>query len=145
MRIFLCGSESSDKTVRALERIICEAVPGCPLDVFLDLEDLQRKLETLGTRAQTVILVAAGKKEIAEFSSLQKLMDDIRIFLVLLEPEADTIAMGHKLRPRLLLTGDSDLFMIGMVLRKMARTERAITGNGEKLGTTRNGRRRKIL
>jgi len=35
--------------------------------------------------------------------------------------DIESIAMGHKLRPRLLITGDSDLFMIGMVLQKMAR------------------------
>jgi len=121
MRIFLCGSESSNKMVRALEGIIRESVPGCQFDVFLHLEDLQRMLETIAIRAQTVILVASGKNEIAEFRSLQKLMDDTRIILVLLEPEAESIAMGHKLRPRLLITGDSDLFMIGMVLQKMAR------------------------
>jgi hypothetical protein len=120
MRIVLCGSEASGKTVNALERIIRESVPECQFEVFFHFEDLKRMLETIGIRAQTVILVAAGKDEIAEFSSLQRLMDDIRILLVLLEPEAESIAMGHKLRPRLLLTGDSDLFMIGLVLQKMA-------------------------
>jgi hypothetical protein len=141
MRIFLCGSESSNKTVSALEGIIRESVPGCHFDVFLRMEDLQRMLETIAIRAQIVILVAASKYEIAKFRSLQMLMDDIRVILVLLDSEAESVAMGHKLRPRLLITGDSDLFMIGMVLQKLAKTERTIYGNEEKHGANGDGSR----
>jgi hypothetical protein len=76
------------------------------------------------------VLMVANQEELMDMISMDDSFFGYRIILVLPDRRRETIRKGHKLFPRFLTFMDSDMELVGEVLKKMlGRHENTITQN----------------
>lgn len=116
MRVSICGTDLTRKSVLQLEKIIRATVPEHSIQICGRIEDFPRNLRD-GTRI--VVIVAADASELHRYIALRELLEDVRIIVVLPEDELEMVIEAQKLRPRFMACGESSFPWIGKVLRKM--------------------------
>lgn len=119
----------SEKSVSRLEKA---------LNVYLEIEEavFYRSRESFfercgefGNAPEIAVLQAADRRELLSFLSLRDYLKDVRLVLILPDMEAETLALAHRLRPRVLMGKSADFTEVRAVLDKMlGRFEGARTG-----------------
>ncbi len=84
-----------------------------------DLDALGKKLHEPYNYKDVVLLSPASKEELSRLLALQDLLSDMRIILVLPDRDDETVAMGHRLRPRMVSYSDGDYLDVAAVLTRM--------------------------
>jgi hypothetical protein len=118
LRILLY-SESTEGPAARLCRIIQTFIPKRELGFVRTLEDLSCRLREPKDDEVIAVLIAASGDELRELLSLGDLLMDLRIILVLPNKDGETVANGHRLRPRFLTYADSNFIDVAAVLGKM--------------------------
>jgi hypothetical protein len=118
MNIIFFLSVSNEQGER-LERVVELFFPRRRIEKCRDLKELGKKLHEPYNYKDVVLLSPAGKEELSSLLALQDLLSDMRVILVLPDRDDETVAMGHRLRPRMVSYNDGDYLDVAAVLTRM--------------------------
>jgi hypothetical protein len=102
-----------------LQRMIQTLVVKDRLETYESFEELYKRLHQPKNDFQIAVLTATTDQELEDILTLQELLSDIRIVLILPDRTPNTISKAHKLAPRFLTCLDSDFGEVKAVLHKM--------------------------
>ncbi|MHB9098464.1 MAG: hypothetical protein ACYC5X_11665 [Syntrophales bacterium] len=102
-----------------LERVVELFFSRRSIEKCRNLESLGKKLHEPYNYKDVVLLSPASKEELSSLLSLQDLLSDMRVILVLPDRDDETVAMGHRLRPRMVSYSDGDYLDVAAVLTRM--------------------------
>jgi hypothetical protein len=118
MNLFFYSTETGG-TGGKLQRLVEALVPEEKVEVYRTIRRLSERLYLPRNSMSIAVLHARSKRELVDIVSMGTLLHDTRIILILPDWEDETIALGHRLRPRFLTFGDSDFTEVLEVLGKM--------------------------
>jgi hypothetical protein len=120
MNLFIYSSKSKGAANR-LQWQIRSCMQGNPTETFNSVAHLSHRLHwPYAKRGETIaVLFAADRQDLANFLSIRDLLEGISIILVLPDNENETIAAGHRLRPRYISYADGNFEDVAAVLIKM--------------------------
>lgn len=78
----------------------------------------QRLTKPVDDRA-VMIIIPSDRGDLLDILSLQKLLCDIRVIIILPDREDESVRIGYKLKPRFLTYVNGDLVEVHAVLSKM--------------------------
>ena len=122
----LLFSTVSQRTGRRLDKIL--GYPSQKTEICRTISSLSSRLCQPKYDLDVAVFVAASKDELDGLLSINNLIDDLPIILVLPDQDCTTVSRGHVLRPRFLTYLDSDFSDILAVLKKMGANKRYCTG-----------------
>ena len=99
--------------------VIQSLVPLSQIETHRTIESLDCKVRQPVNNLNTAVMLASNKEDLLDLLSLRDLLWNLRIILIIPDRKAETIAMGHMLRPRFLSYVDSDFNDVSAVLEKM--------------------------
>ena len=88
-------------------------------EIYRNIASFSKRLHRPHGNVDAAILIAARSRNLLDLLSLQDLLSDLKIILILPDSHPDTIAKGHKLRPRFLSDCESDFREVAAVLKRM--------------------------
>lgn len=91
-----------------------------------ELSELVGYFQTPEPLPETVVLLAADTRELRIFEAFRFRLEQVFFILVLPDVDAETIAWGHRLRPRFIVYQDSDFTEVGAVLDRLDAKQRVI-------------------
>ena len=106
-----------------LKGLIEVLIPGDRLEVYRSLDAFSRRFREPLNDLDVVVLMATNHEEFMSIFSIQPLLRDRRLILITPDQKEETVALAHRLRPRLLASIDDDLSKVTMVLSKMLKDE----------------------
>ena len=118
----LLFSSLSNRARARLQKLLEALCPCQRIKTCRTISSLSARLCQPKHNLDAAVLFAATKDELDQLFSINDLIDDLRIVLVVPDRESDTILKGHILRPRFLTDVDSDFSDIAAVLKKMLAT-----------------------
>lgn len=118
MKLFFYAEGNAEAGDRLLQRIEDQVSAGI-VEAYRSLDDFQQGLLQQWGRPNIAVLLAANEAELKRIITLGKLLADMRILLVLPDRHKETVAAGHRLRPRYLGYADSDFEDVAAVVRQM--------------------------
>lgn len=116
MCVLLYAGEGHDAS---LGRLVRTLVKEDAFEMVKGVNALCRRFHSSSTKPDVAVLYAATKRDLLEILSIRELLSGLRIILILPDGESETVAAGHKLRPRYLGYADDDLEETAAVLRRM--------------------------
>jgi len=118
---------NGDRLKRSIETLASlEALTGC-----WNFAELAACLQTPAPLPATVVLQAANREELKAFEAFRFRLEQVFFILVLPDADAETVACGHRLRPRFIAYHDSDFSEVCAVLDRFeARRGRNVSGIG---------------
>jgi hypothetical protein len=102
-----------------LLKVIEKLVPPGKIEIYSKVDSLSNKLHQTMDPLPVAVLLISRKEELVKILSIQKQFRNVRIILILPDRKDDTIALAHRLRPRLLTYTDSSFEEVFAVLVKM--------------------------
>ncbi len=114
-------STTTEGAGRGIQERLGTLVPEGRVEVYRSIEDLANGLHRLLDPDTIAILRARDREELSHIVSMRDLLQGVRVILLLPDGEEETIALGHRLRPRFLSNGENDFSDTLSVLRKMLR------------------------
>lgn len=118
MSIVLYSNEPGDVAQR-LQKIIKDLRPEEKMEFFQTIDLLTERLRKPRGDMNIAVLLSVNRADLLEILSIKDLFEDIRTILILPDRDDETIARGHRLRPRFITFMDSDFKDFAAVLRKM--------------------------
>jgi hypothetical protein len=115
----LVYAAKSDGVAQHLQQVIEEIVPKEKLEIYRNFNSLSYRLQQPMNGLKVAIFLASSDQDLTDFLSLQDLLSELRIILILPDREPSTFAKGHKLGPRYMTHDDSDFKDVKAVLGKM--------------------------
>ena len=113
--IYKPSTNNSNKLQRKIEPL----VPEAQVENYSSIRDITQRLHRPMKEEVVGIFMPSSEKDLSDMLSINHLVKDIRIILVLPDREEKTISMGHSLRPRFLTYADGDLSDVAAVMIKM--------------------------
>ncbi len=114
--VYLSGTkESNDK----LMRVIGEAIPGAPLEIFTSIDELTERLRQPFQDVSFAILYAASRAELMEIVFLEKILSGLRLVLILQDQDQEIMEKAHMLRPRFVGFASNNFNQLGGVLQRL--------------------------
>jgi hypothetical protein len=102
-----------------LQKVIESVVPGWKKELCRTIDDLSERLLQPKNDLSIALLLTAQREDIVELLSMSNLFRNSRIILIAPDRDKETIAIAHRLRPRLLTYIDSDFADVFTVLANM--------------------------
>lgn len=121
MKILLYFQKSSEPAKRLLRLI--ESYPEFPnVEILHSISKLSDTLKQLNliTDDIAVVLFVTTTRLLSELAVIGDELNKVRVILVLPDAEEETIHAAHRLMPRYIGYGDSDLTDVVAVLKKMS-------------------------
>lgn len=118
MSVLLLSTEPKGFGER-LECVIEWIFPSLEVEICRTVETLSDRLVKPKSGLDVAVLAAESIRELEGLLSIQHLLDGVPIILVVPDSEPETIALGHKLRPRFLTDGNGAFVDLAAVLGKM--------------------------
>lgn len=103
----------------SLKQAIEQSVQDETIEVYRDIGALSQRLHRPSFDLSVVILFCCSKDDLMEVLTLQNLLKDVRIILILPDDDDDTLAKGHALGPRFLSYRDQGFHDVAGVLSRM--------------------------
>jgi len=119
--LYLPQDNGAGETLVALSEKVAVDGPVIPIRSFRQLAS--RLGQPLNDR-DVVILYLPHRRHLEEMLTIASLLERVRLIVILPDPKPETIALGHKLRPRFLTTVDQHFQDVAAVLRKMGEAVR---------------------
>jgi|GEM_PF-6655836 len=114
---------------RELVRLVKGQVRSSGIEIHETVADLAERLRDRRDRV-VLILVAESPAMLASLLSIQDLMEDVPIILILPPWDEELLRAAHKLIPRYISQGGADLADVSMVLGNLLKRSR---GNGARI------------
>ena len=115
MNLFFYSTETGGQLQRLVEALVTKE----KVEVYRTIKRFSERFYLPRDSMSIAVLHARSKRELVDIVSLGHLFDDVRVILILPDWEDETIALGHRLRPRFLTFGDDDFTEVLAVLGKM--------------------------
>ncbi|MEJ2067516.1 MAG: hypothetical protein P8Y09_06160 [Deltaproteobacteria bacterium] len=113
-------SPAEGKAEERLGAMIEKLIPGVMTKTCRSIDALSNRLLQPHHNDLTIaVLLAADKADLFNLSSISEQFHDARIIVVAPDQDKDTVALAHRLRPRLLTYTDSDFAEVFAVLNNM--------------------------
>jgi hypothetical protein len=119
MNTILLIAERSGAAGHRLLDSVKSAVDVNQEGVFGSAMELHEGFKRLRGRVDVAILMADSRRQLLEILSLNDLLENVRIILVLPDHVRDTVSKGLQLRPRFVEYMDSNFGDVAAVLNKM--------------------------
>lgn len=124
MNVLLYAAKHTDSAAR-LKHSLQQTESLESLTDCWDMHQLVEVLQTPDPLPEAVILQAESREDLQTFASFRFRLDQVFFILILPNAERETVACGHKLRPRFIAYQDSDFSEIEAVLERIeARQEK---------------------
>jgi len=94
-------------------------IPGHRVEIAQTVQALSDRFRSPMTDRSIVVLVAENGERLGELTSMEDLMSDFPIILVLPDRNPATVSIGHRLYPRFVAYVDSDFSDLVSVLGKL--------------------------
>lgn len=107
-----------EKGEELLNRMIVELAPR-KIETYRCFQDLRQRLQCPFPDIKVAVLLCMTKADLQEIFTLDELLRDLKIILVLPDDDTETIMKAHNLRPRYLSWLDHNFFDIVAVLKRM--------------------------
>jgi hypothetical protein len=121
-------SRDKKKFGMELEKMIEGLVSKENVAIYRTIPDLTLRLRVPLSESAIAVLYISDEKDLKSILSIQSLLIDMRIVLILPNRNDGTIAAGHGLHPRYLSFKDNSLKDIKAVLARMIEVEKTLTG-----------------
>ena len=118
-RILLLYTPLAHGASYRLEEAVAKVVPEQTTEVVHTAKDLVQRLRRPFNGLEVAVALAAGREKLREIQSLSQMLERLRLILILPDASPQTIAQGHRLRPRYLSNIHGDFQDVAAVLRKM--------------------------
>jgi hypothetical protein len=115
VNLFFYSTETGGQLQRLVEALVTEE----KVEVYRTIGSLSERLYLPRNSMSIAVLHARSKGELSDIVSLGNLFKDVRVILILPDWEDETIALGHRLRPRFVSYDDGNFTDVLEVLRKM--------------------------
>ena len=126
-------STKLDGSGKLIDGLINFLVPEEKIELSRTISNLALKLRQPRVEPIIAIVLATTPKELIDVLTIGELLQDIRLFLVLPDRKPDTVAKGHRLRPRFITYADNDIMESADVIKKIfenvTKQDRAVTRN----------------
>jgi hypothetical protein len=119
VRILLFGKEAGTQGFE-LGRLIDAAFREGKKEVHQDIQSLVKSLREPVEEKNIAVLLPADRKDLQDLLSIQHLLRDIPLVLLISDPNKETMVMAHRLRPRFVGAALGDYGTVIQVLRKIA-------------------------
>ena len=112
---------ADDKTLAGdrLLKMIDDQVSTVTVETHRSLADFRQGLLQQQQKPDAAVLMAADVKELKRIITLEKLLTDMRILLILPDRNKETVSAGHRLRPRFMSYADSDFEDVVAVIKQI--------------------------
>ncbi|HYA13498.1 MAG TPA: hypothetical protein VEF33_04080 [Syntrophales bacterium] len=123
MKVLLYSSievASGKRLQRAIEMLVSKD----RIEIYRTIGDFSIRLHQPFDETVIAVLLVCSKKDLMDILSLQELLLDMQIILILPDTDNDTVTKGHTLRPRLIIHCDSDFLEVTGALCRMMRKEK---------------------
>ncbi len=117
--VLLACSEGRNGSSERLQSTLRDELPATQFEVVDVLCSLGSRLRKPKGGLDIAILEAPTHDHLRELVSMRELLEGLRIVLVMGDSDAESVSLGHKLRPRYLSSGEGDFQDVAKVLRKM--------------------------
>lgn len=121
-KVLLYLPEASNVADR-LKNLLEIHIPEADIENLLSIQRLSQRLRQLNDDLDIAILMATTQIELMDIFSIRHLLRELRIILLIPDQNEKTVALAHRLRPRLLMHIDDDLSIIPTVLAKMLKAK----------------------
>ncbi len=111
--------KSSTNNAKKLQNIIEPLVSENQVENYCSIKELKERLQRPRRGELVGIFMPSSEEDLSNLLSINHLVRDIRIILVLPDRDEKTISIGHSLRPRFLTYADGDLSDVAAVMNKM--------------------------
>ena len=132
MRVILYSTEL-DGSTKLINGLINFLVPTEKIELSQTVNNLALKLRQPRVEPIITIVLATTPQELIDVLTIGELLQDTRLFLVLPDRKPDTVAKGHRLRPRFITYADNDIMESADVLKKIfenvVKQDQALNGN----------------
>jgi hypothetical protein len=118
MKVIFLGSLKTDQEKR-LQRVLEHILPRKNINYVRTVKELEDNLRELSHKITAVAILQVGKEKLLHLLPIKELFEDTSIILILNNKDEETIALGHRLRPRFITYADSDFLDVASVLIKM--------------------------
>lgn len=112
-------SSTADQDNDRLDAVVRKVIPAGRIEIFKGPDDLKERFRTPVEPDSVAIFLVSNRKELRDIQSLQGLLTEIYVILVLPDLNKATIKTAHHLLPRFLSRKDSDFADLKIVLGKM--------------------------
>jgi hypothetical protein len=112
-------SPAKGKAEERLGEMIEKLVPGRKGQALRTIDSLSGRLLQPHNDFTIAVLLAADKDDLFNLASISEQFHDARIIVVAPDQDKDTVALAHRLRPRLLTYTDSDFAEVFAVLNNI--------------------------
>lgn len=119
MNIVLFLSGQNVDSARRLHRVAAATVPPSILETIYCYDRLELRLRNVPQNIAVVVLFAIDTIQLARLVELKPLLENVLTIVVLPDRHAETVAMGHQLRPRLLTDSNDNFSDVAAVLSKL--------------------------
>ena len=119
-----------DEGNRLLNNLIDHFTAVSGLEIYRTIDTLCERLREPQTNDIILVLFTTSKSSLLEIISITKLLQDVKIVLVLPDRKDETIAKGHMLRPRFVTYADTDFKELYSVINRMAGIKSKDTRSG---------------
>lgn len=128
MNVFFYAPMKSSVSKR-LQQKIEAVVPIEEMEIYTRIDTFSKRLcKPLLDDRSVAVLLAVTKEELKEILSIQDLITDLRVIVVLPDRKKETIAKGYLLRPRYLAYADGNFSDVAAILKKMLEFQNKLTG-----------------
>lgn len=116
--VVMWAKPASDSCWR-LQQAMQEAIPHIGLEMVNTIEMLSERLKYPAKSGQVTVLLACTDNELDEALTINGLLKETRLILIVPNSSRDIVAKGHLLGPRYLSYADGDFKDVAAVLAKM--------------------------
>ncbi len=122
MNVFIYTGESKEYAPYLLKAVEDQTTSHKPT-IIPAIDEMETILRQRARNSDIAILLSTAPAELEKFIQLRKILEDVRLILILRQGSNDDIGKWHLLRPRYLdrETGN-DFSNVGIVLKKMLAT-----------------------
>jgi hypothetical protein len=103
-----------------LIQIIEATITDGPIDILRTFRQLASRLRQPPDDPEVMVLYLPTRRHLDEIMEIAPLLERLRLIAILPDPAPETIARGHRLRPRFLTTVDRRFEDVAAVLKKMS-------------------------
>jgi len=115
----ICYADDKTPAGDRLLRMIDGQVSTEFVETYRSLADFRQGLLQQRQKPNAAVLMATNVKELKRIITLEKLLTDTRILLILPDRNKETVSAGHQLRPRYMSYADSDFADVVAVVKQI--------------------------
>jgi hypothetical protein len=115
----LVYAAKSGEVAQHLQQVIEDIVPKESFEIYRNFNSLSYRLQQPMNGLKIAVLLADSDQDLTDFLSLQDLLSELRILLILPNHDSGMVSKAHALIPRYLAYADGDFDDVNAVLTRM--------------------------